>query len=73
MNINFVDEFRQDMETCLYPSGDEISLRSLPGQRSLSPVSNMSDDVSAALRRSSRRRVLEKQASEGEEYRTEQV
>jgi hypothetical protein len=48
-------------------AGDEISLRSLPGggQRSLSPVCLLSgEEVSAALRRSSRRRLLEKQNSE---------
>ena len=46
--------------------GDELSLRSLPGgQRSLSPVCCLSgEEVTAALRRSSRRRVLEKQNSE---------
>ena len=50
------------LDMCLYPSGDEISVRSVPGMRSLSPVHG--EDVSAALRRSRGRRILEKQQSE---------
>jgi len=56
--------FRPDTDLCLYPSGDEISVRSVPGAalRSLSPVHG--EEVSAALRRSRGRRILEKQHSE---------
>jgi len=56
--------FKQDGDSVTYPSGDEISLRSLPAQRSLSPVTLTGEELTAALRRSGRRRVLEKQQSE---------
>lgn len=62
-----------DVDSAIYPvqySGDEISLRSMPGAsqsnpRSLSPVSSMSgDELTAAIRRSRRRGYLDKQLSE---------
>jgi len=62
-----------ELDSAIYPiqySGDEISLRSMPGAsqsnpRSLSPVSNMSgDELTAAIRRSRRRGYLDKQLSE---------
>ena len=62
--------FKQDIDSVTYPSGDEISLRSMPGQRSLSPVSNLSVETEGRRekevdgRRSGRRRMLEKQHSE---------
>jgi hypothetical protein len=63
-----------DVDSAIYPgcgySGDEISLRSMPGlsmhhPRSLSPVSSMSgEELSAAVRRSRRRQgLMDKQLS----------
>ena len=62
-----------DVDSAIYPggySGDEISLRSMPGlamhhPRSLSPVSSMSgEELTAAVRRSRRRQgFLDKQLS----------
>merc|ERR1719192_489792 len=63
-----------DLDSAIYPcqgySGDEISLKSMPGlamhhPRSLSPVSSMSgEELTAALRRSRRRPgLLDKQVS----------
>ena len=64
-----------DVDSAIYPcsgaySGDEISLKSMPGlamhhPRSLSPVSSMSgEELSAAVRRSRRRQgLVDKQLS----------